>query len=172
MYEEGRGTTKNVEKHLYWAKRSALLGNLAMQSHLGAVYDRGIYDIVDHNEANKWYRMAADQGDVSAMNNLGVLYYYSAHYETALFWFLKAGDFPDARLNAANIYENGLGTGKDLKKAHELYSLCTTNPEAITGMARIHADSDSFCYNPDRAVELFKDAITKGSASAFAELSK
>ena len=41
---------------------------------LGAMYDKGRGVAQDFATALKWYRLAADQGDAAAQNDLGVLY--------------------------------------------------------------------------------------------------
>jgi TPR repeat protein len=38
------------------------------------MYNRGQGVPQDYSEAVKWYRLAAEQGDVKAQNNLGVMY--------------------------------------------------------------------------------------------------
>jgi len=50
----------------------------------------------DHAEAVRWYRLAADQGDSSAQNNLGYMYYRGEgvgqdHAEAAR-WYRLAAD--------------------------------------------------------------------------------
>ena len=40
------------------------------------MYDNGEGVPQDYKEARKWYRLAAEQGDAGAQNNLGVMYEY------------------------------------------------------------------------------------------------
>ena len=50
----------------------------------------------DYSEAVKWYRKAAEQGNVNAQHNLGLCYYYGTGVgvdkSEALKWLQKAGD--------------------------------------------------------------------------------
>ena len=52
------------------------------------------YNKKDYNEALKWYRKAADQGNAKAMNNIGLLYEKGngvpQNYQTAKEWYKKA----------------------------------------------------------------------------------
>src|SRR6185437_8150189 len=63
------------------------------QLELGVMYDLGRGVPLDFAEAEKWYRMAAEQGYAPALTNLGVLYY------------------------------NGQGEKRDLVLAHEYFLL-------------------------------------------------
>ena len=61
------------------------------QIKIGEMYRSGNGVTKDYAEALKWYRKAADQGDVWAMNNIGVLYEYDLqNYQTAKEWYQKA----------------------------------------------------------------------------------
>ncbi|MDB4130150.1 sel1 repeat family protein, partial [Amylibacter sp.] len=44
------------------------------QSNLGVMYKNGKGVLKDYNEAVKWFRLSAEQGNASAQNNLGVMY--------------------------------------------------------------------------------------------------
>ena len=49
------------------------MGHAEAQNKLGLCYYSGAGVMKDYPEAIKWFKMAADQGDASAQNNLGVL---------------------------------------------------------------------------------------------------
>ena len=58
----------------------AAQGNGEAQLMLGSMYDNGIHNNgrgvrKDYVQAVKWYRLAADQGMISAQSNLGVAYF-------------------------------------------------------------------------------------------------
>ena len=44
------------------------------QNNLGLMYENGLGVPKDYDEAVKWYRLAAAQGDALAQNNLGWMY--------------------------------------------------------------------------------------------------
>ena len=66
----------------------------------------------DYKEAVKWYRKAAEQGNASAQNNLGVSYYYGRDllldYVMAYMWFIISAinsiffTFDDCRVQQLN----------------------------------------------------------------------
>jgi uncharacterized protein len=73
----------------------------------------------DYGEAVKWYRMAANQGDVKAQVNLGNM---SANglgvaqdYSDATRWYRLAADqgLASAQFNLGLMYDNGKGVAQD-----------------------------------------------------------
>ena len=60
------------------------------------MYDKGEGVEQDHEEAVKWYRKAADQGDADAQFNLGVMYYNGEGVpeddKEAVKWWRKAAE--------------------------------------------------------------------------------
>ena len=78
-------------------------------------------------KAVEWYRKAAENGDATAQNNLGVCYEYGTGVTlskaTAAEWYRKAADQgdADAQCNLGYCYENGIGVEKDVIKATEWY---------------------------------------------------
>jgi hypothetical protein len=82
-----------------------------------------------YQEAVKWYRLAADQGDASAQNNLGVMYENGRgvpqDYKEAVKWYRLAADQGDAsaQYNLGEMYENGRGVPQDYKEAVKWYRL-------------------------------------------------
>ncbi len=63
------------------------------------MYDEGKGVAQDYKEAVKWYRLAAEQGDVDAQNNLGVMYVkgtgINQDYILARMWFNLAASKGD-----------------------------------------------------------------------------
>ena len=63
------GGVQGFRETLQWAER----GNASAQYNLGVMYAKGQGVRQDYAEAVRWYRRAAEQGDVQAQSNLGVL---------------------------------------------------------------------------------------------------
>jgi len=88
------------------------------QFNLGARYDAGEGVAKDSAEAVKWYRLAADQGDVVAQFNLGVKYStgegVAKDDSEAIRWYRRAADQGDAmaQFNLGLIYYTGVGRGQ------------------------------------------------------------
>ncbi|MEZ0224851.1 MAG: tetratricopeptide repeat protein [Alphaproteobacteria bacterium] len=88
----------------------AVLQKLAAEGDSNAQLNLGNYHATPHNaapdleQAEKWYRKAAEQGNTEAQYRLGSLYYRGKgglrqNYEEAYFWFIlaaKAGSKPFA----------------------------------------------------------------------------
>jgi TPR repeat protein len=74
--------------------------------------------------AVKWYRLAAEQGDVSAQINLGLMYDNGQgviqDYKNAVKWYRLAAEQGDAfaQNNLGLMYANGQGVIQDYVSAH------------------------------------------------------
>ena len=75
----------------------------------------------------EYYKLAADQGDAYALNNIGCKYYLGngveQKYDEAVKYFKEAANQGEifALFNLGMCYQDGTGVEKDLKKAAELY---------------------------------------------------
>ena len=82
------------------------------QYEIGNKYYKGEDVIRDYNEAAKWYRLAADQGDADAQYNLAIMYYYgqgvTQDYSEAAKWY---------RLAAKQGHEEAIEELKELQGA-------------------------------------------------------
>ena len=90
----------------------------------------------DYAKAREWYEKAADKGDASAMNNLGLLYHngqgVAQDYAKAREWYEKAADKGDASAmtNLGVLYHNGQGVAQDYAKAREWYEKAADKGDA------------------------------------------
>lgn len=81
-----------------------------------------------HKKQMAWYRLAAEAGDINAMNALSMAYHLGYPEERndkqAFLWASRAADLGDgsAMYQAAYFYENGFGTDKDIDTALLLYT--------------------------------------------------
>lgn len=116
----GRGSfTKDLNKAVYWLKKSASQGNLDAVAMLGRIYmDNGRPEI-----GVKYYRKAAEHGHEAACENLAMAYgmgdgvpedKVEAHK-----WFLKAAELGSAfaQYIAGNNYFNGIGVEENTDEA-------------------------------------------------------
>jgi hypothetical protein len=99
-------------------------GDTDAQLRVGAAYDFGKGAPRDGNEAMKWYRMAAEQGNAEAQNSVGSGLQAEKRYAEALPWYEKASAQGHALAtnNLAYLYDLGLGVTQDRRKGFELYS--------------------------------------------------
>lgn len=116
----GRGSfTKDLNKAVYWLKKSASQGNLDAVAMLGRIcMDNGKPEI-----GVKYYRKAAERGHEAACENLAMAYgmgdgvpedKVEAHK-----WFLKAAELGSAfaQYIAGNNYFNGIGVEENPNEA-------------------------------------------------------
>jgi TPR repeat protein len=88
------------------------------------MYDQGRGVPQDYAEAIRWYRKAADQGDIPAQDILGLMYSNGQgvpqdHAEAAR-WYRKAADQgdADAQFNLGLKYYKGQGVPQDYVEAY------------------------------------------------------
>jgi len=87
----------------------------------------------NYAEAEKWFRMAAEQGDADAQLGLGVMYYKGLGVVRddleAVKWFRLAAPKgqPDAQLNLGLMYLSGQGVLQDHTTAHMWLNIAGAN---------------------------------------------
>ena len=96
-------------------------------SQLGEKYYNGDGVERDYREAVKWYRKAAEQGNIYAQNNLGSCYYYGngvlQDYEEAVKWYQESArqGMSIAQNFLGDCYLNGKGVSEDYGEAVKWY---------------------------------------------------
>lgn len=133
------------KKEMEQIYRDANLGDPKAQLYLGSMYGNGKGVPLDHAEAAKWYRKAAEQGYAKAQWYLGRAYYNGAglprDYAEAEKWYRKAAG-------------QGLAEAKiDLKKMLELGQL-------------VHRDFAKADLDIAEAEKLYRKAAEQGNAKA------
>lgn len=131
-YAKGTGTEVNEEKAFYWYEKAAQQGHVKAQYQCGERYRRGSGTEKDVGKAVDWLQKAAEQGHEKASGACeelrGEAYQAGSRiylmkeekeYETALSLLEAAARLGEAgaQYYLAAMYEEGLGTEKDLKKA-------------------------------------------------------
>lgn len=109
--------------------RTAKEGDINSQLSLGYMYLYGEDGVaVDHKKAFEYYKMAAEQNDNVAINNLGSLYFSgigtSRNPEVAAKMFDKAAQLgnSEASVNLAFLYISGQGIPKNGNAAMKLFA--------------------------------------------------
>lgn len=73
-YERGLGVERNLVMAGQLYSAAAKHGNISAQYNVGVFYEHGLGDFpVDHKEALRYYRMAAEAGDLDAQHNYSLL---------------------------------------------------------------------------------------------------
>ena len=152
-------------------------GDPIAQNQLGVKYAQGENGLPrDDVKAVEWYRKAANQGLPKAQTNLGDMYFYgrgglSQSYLDAQSWYLKAAqqDWPDAQYRLGVMYEKGIGTGKDVAKAVQLYRSAAEHgyAEAQNLMGILYSTGSNGVTEDDKqALDWFQKAADQGLAKA------
>jgi TPR repeat protein len=154
LYEKGQGVQQDLTEAARWYRKAAEQGSADAQYNLGLLYDRGYSalskDFVavdngkelkqgsaaaatvgqlprDYAEAASWYLKAAEQGQVNAQSNLGLMYAEGRgvprNYVEAVRWYTKAAEQGDAGAqgNLAIMYQLGRGVVRDQAAAIRWY---------------------------------------------------
>jgi hypothetical protein len=93
------------------------------------------------DQAEHYYRMAAEAGHVSAMNNLGFFYQYQQKEpKKAIFWYQQAvehGDRLHAAMNLGMLYQHDL---QDYEQAEKYYLIASEQQDvgALNGLAWLY----------------------------------
>jgi serine/threonine protein kinase/TPR repeat protein len=152
-------------------------GDPTAQNQLGVKYAQAEDGLPrDDVKAVEWYRKAANQGLPKAQTNLGDMYFFgrgglSQSYLDAQSWYLKAAqqDWPDAQYRLGFMYEKGIGTGKDVAKAVQLYHSAAEHgyPEAQNLMGILYSTgADGVTEDDKQALDWFQKAADQGFAKA------
>ena len=113
----------------------------AAMLNLGAFYNTGRCREPDYEKALEYYRMAADRGEIIALENLGYCYYYGrgveVDYERAYYWFSQAAMYgrPIALYKIGDLYRNGYFLPKNEEMAFAMYQrslACMDDDSAAT----------------------------------------
>lgn len=130
------GPTETVLQKL---TRLAGEGDVNAQLSLGYMYLYGEDGVnVNHNKAFEYYKMAAEQNDNVAINNLGSLYY------------------------------SGIGTPRNALLAAQMFAKAANlgNVEAMVNLAFIYLSGQGVAQNPEEAMALFEKASQSNNPTA------
>jgi len=133
LYANGLGTTQDFSQATTWWKKAAAAGDVDAKYYTDVVNESlnaPLHNATENAASAKDVQVfnvcakAAADGNVDAMNTLGVLYVsgrgVSQDYQKAFGWWYKAAmaNDADAMFNVGMLYEHGLGVPQDRFKAH------------------------------------------------------
>jgi TPR repeat protein len=107
-------------------------GSRVAQVQVGKAFELGRAGNIDYDQAARWYRKAADQGDPDAQNSLGVLYLSGRGVPRdpaqAERWLLRSAStgFPLAQHNLGILYLGGWQIPADPERGMELVTRAAT----------------------------------------------
>lgn len=162
---------KQYDKSLALFLDADKYGNKECHCHIGLQYYYGYGVAQNQNKAIYYFKIAGNNGDLTAMNYLGDIYDTSSPAE-AFAWRKRSVDGGGvySRLALAKMYYDGRGTAKNTTEARKLFEKLAKedNPEANAYMGRYYEfeaaiSRDKKTY--DRALECYR----KGSSIAWAK---
>ena len=127
IYDYGKGTSKNIEKAVYWYQKSSSQGNPKAMYNLAYMYSHGEGVEKDLQKAFELYSQAAQKGLPMAQYNLALIYRKGKGVrkddQKAFEWFYKAAEQHDVdAMHAVGIaYQFGEGVPVDRGEAAKWY---------------------------------------------------
>ena len=137
-------------------------------------YREGYGTAVDHVEAVKWVRKAAEQGFARAQHDLGLMYQFGRGVERsnekAVEWYLKAAEqgYADAQGLLGVMYANGRGVEQSDEKAAEWFLKAAEQglASAQCKLGFMYEDGTGVEQSDEKAVEWWQKAAEQGLAIA------
>ena len=144
------------------------------QNILGTMYNSGRGVTQNHQEAVKWYRLAADQGDALAQCNLAHMYKrgegVTKNPTEAVKWYRLAADqgHADAQRNLGIMHRQGKGVAQNHEEAVKWYRLAADQGDAAAqyNLGYMYEDGEGVAQNHEEAVKWFRLAADQGDAKA------
>ena len=141
------------------------------QFNLGMMYDSGQGVVQNYQEAVKWYRLAATQGDADAQNNLGMMYYdgrgVAQNYQEALKWFrlAVAQGQRNAQTSLGWMYDEGIGVNQNYQEALKWYRLGAAQgfAEAQNNLGWMYQNAKGVTQDFQEALKLYRLAAALGN---------
>lgn len=134
----------------------------------------------DFAEAMRWYRLAADQGDANAQNNIGAMYEHGMGVPVdtaqAAKWYRLPADqgFATAQFNLALLFGWGVGVPMDEPEATRLLHKAAAQGhiEACSVLGTLYRFGDGVERRIPLAAEFHVIAALEGDAAALASLAE
>lgn len=143
IYEEGRGIPQDYAKAMEWFSKAAEKGDTIAITRMGILYQYGLGVEQDYMKALDlyrsvgargyirqlrpvaidWYYELAENGNVEAMYNMGLLHFTVPNYSQSMDWYLKAAEEGNAKAmeRIGFLYQNGHGVTRNFAKAVDYY---------------------------------------------------
>ena len=139
-------------------------------------YGRGVPQ--NNEEAVKWYRKAAEQGDAGGQANLGVMYEKGRGVpqsdEEAVKWYRKAAEQGHAvgQKNLGFMYDKGRGVPQNDEEAVKWYRKAAEQGDAggQTNLGFMYREGRGAPQSDDEAVKWYRKAVEQGDAGGQANL--
>jgi len=147
-YQQAQPDSLDHERCLRWGAEN---GVPEAQLWLAVSFDQRWFGVTDHDQALKWFRKAAEAGNVDAEFELGTRYEagegVEQNYVEAAYWYRRAsehvpnlGGAGQARFHLGLLYMNGEGVPPDFVSAYMWFTL-SGNDHYLTTVQRFMTSS-------------------------------
>ncbi len=162
---------KKGEGNIAALKKRANRGDVAAQQALAQCYENGDGVPPDAQEAEKWYRKAAEQGDAESQQWLAIYYTNKKDYSQALLWRHKAAENGHAGAQMALYVHYISGSGLPAPDAEiALYWLRRSAENGECGAQYALACLYLKSQDTNNAVKWFRKSAEQGFADAQCQL--
>ena len=167
----------NYEKSFDYYMEAAMKEDVAGQANIASLYMKGNGTEKNEEEAIKWYKKAAEQGDYHSEYAIGQYYECEGNdIKLAIEWYRKAAEqgYVDVQMKMKNCYENGEGLEKDLTQAFEWAEKAAIqgNIKAQCYLGKCYKEGVGVKADKDKAIEWYEKAAEQGDAEAQCEVGK
>ena len=170
MLLQGRGGVDDQAEGMRLMMIAAEKGDPEAQCFLGLAYRDGTYSLpVNPAESLRWIQLAANSGNLIAIEEMGYKYYegfgVKQDFSESLRWLSRAAEAGKATAfpSLGIMYRDGLGTAPDLRRAEDYFlrGAEAGNSYSAYLLARLYTFE-----RPDQALEWYVKASDMGSHRA------
>jgi TPR repeat protein len=148
----------------------AAAGDADAQCGLGKQYEFALGVPEDNQQAALWLQKSAEQGDVAAQVELGVVFDKMQDYAQALVWYRKAAEQGSARAeyNLGLAYQDGEAVPKDMAQAIAWYRKAADQGDALAqvNLGVMYEHGIGIPQDYAQAANLYRKAAETGLAEA------
>lgn len=148
----------------------AAAGDVDAQCGLGKQYEHALGVLQDNTQALLWLRKAAEQGNIIAQVELGVVFDNMQDYAQAFTWYSKAAEQGNARaqFNLGLCYLNGEFVPKDTARALDLFRKAADQGDAIAQgeLGVMYQDGVGVQQDYAKAANYFRKSADQGIANS------
>jgi TPR repeat protein len=149
-------------------QQRAAAGDADSQCGLGKQYEFALGVPEDEKQAAFWLQNSAEQGDIVAQVELGVVFDKIQDYAQALIWYRRAAERWHARAeyNLALAYQNGEAVPKDLEQAIDWYRKASDQGDvlALMNLGAMYENGVGVSADYLKAADLYRKAAEEGFA--------
>jgi TPR repeat protein len=170
LFENGSGVPKDLGTALKYYVSAANQGDATAQMRAAYLYEQNVDEKVDgQNEARKWYKAAAQKGEMFAVLRYGQLIEpYNAEEAFQCYKNASEKGYEYAMVSYAKCFLEGIGTQVNYEKALEWYNKAAEKnvPEAWFRLGFMHIDAQGVPENVEKAKEYLNKAAAANHPQA------